>query len=210
MHPSGAYTSWDRARLERRGPDRRHRRRGDRLHRRRRDFLRPARRRSRRAAREAVVLARARRATASGCCARSRASPPPSARSRTSASNGMPIGWRPRVGHWLKTYLRSRSRLRLRRRRQAALFAVRSPPRSVLDRNARRPDMKAVLDYMRGRNPDLHGAIRLTEANTPRRRPARASRGDPQPRGPARGHRRGRGRTGRRLADAARADRRFR
>ena len=27
--------------------------------------------------------------------------------------------------------------------------------------------MKAVLDYMRGRNPDLHGAIRLTEANAP-------------------------------------------
>ncbi len=29
------------------------------------------------------------------------------------------------------------------------------------------PDLQSVLDYMRGRNPDLHGALRLTEPSAP-------------------------------------------
>ena len=102
-----------------------------------------------------------------------------------------------RVGLWLKTYFDHD---------HVFVFdASDKPVYSQFDRHAldpswfeaARPDMQSVLDYMRGRNPALHGTLRLAEAGAPDERPAFASRGDPQPGGPARGHRRGCGRAGR-------------
>ena len=102
-----------------------------------------------------------------------------------------------RVGLWLKTYFRSRSRLCLRRQRQTGLFAIRpSRARPVLVRGgAARHAVGARLHARPQPGPARRAPPH--RSGRARRRPAFASRGDPQPGGPARGHRRGRGRAGR-------------
>jgi diguanylate cyclase (GGDEF)-like protein len=72
-----------------------------------------------------------------------------------------------RVGHWLKTFFDHDHVV-------VVFDGADKPLYSQFDRRLDPswmamaiPDMKAVLDYMRGRNPDLHGTIRLTEANAP-------------------------------------------
>ncbi|MGA2567382.1 MAG: EAL domain-containing protein [Pseudolabrys sp.] len=72
-----------------------------------------------------------------------------------------------RVGRWLKTYFDHD---------HVFVFdGSGKPVYSQIDRNAldslwfeaALPDLQSVLDYMRGRNPDLHGALRLTEPGAP-------------------------------------------
>jgi diguanylate cyclase (GGDEF)-like protein len=72
-----------------------------------------------------------------------------------------------RVGHWLKTYFD-----------HDHVFVFDAGDKLVYSQfdsgalgpswfDAALPDMQSVLDYMRGRNPALHGALRLAGAGTP-------------------------------------------
>jgi diguanylate cyclase (GGDEF)-like protein len=72
-----------------------------------------------------------------------------------------------RVGHWLKTFF-DHDHVFVFDGSDKLLY-------SQFDRHALQPswiaaampDIKSVLDYVRGRNPDLHGTIRVTDADLP-------------------------------------------
>ena len=167
--------------LERRGPDRRHRGRRHRLHRRRGAVLRAARRRSRRRARKAIVLARARPITASACCAKSKASPPPKRaiaehprqlRSRTGPSSASDTGWRPIS---ITTTSSSSTATTSRSMRSSA---SRPADTHVVRRRAARLAAGARL-HARPRSEPCAARSACNQPSRDRRRRAPAGRGDP-------------------------------
>lgn len=106
---------------------------------------------------------RARSATTSACCTKSKASPPPSKAIQNIRVKYDPVWANQRVELWLKTYFD-----------YDYVFIFDGSDKPIFSQFGRQAldaswfdtalvDLESALAYMRGRNPTLHGTFRLTE-----------------------------------------------
>jgi sensor domain CHASE-containing protein len=99
------------------------------------------------------------RTTANACCGKSKAWRPPPPLSRTSGARST----RPRVGSWLETYFNHDYVFVFNRNDELIYSLLGSRAADAKWMASARNDFASVIEYMRGRDPRLHGAIRLNK-----------------------------------------------